>query len=291
MTTPALTKHLVELIRRTSTDLPKDVEEALEWARDVEREGSPARHALSVILRNVCAARQSSTPLCQDTGTPLFYVDHPCGWSTTALTEHIRAAVAIATRQALLRPNAVDSVSGKNSGDNLGFGLPSISFNEWSQGCLRVRLLLKGGGSENVSTQYSLPDASLNAARDLDGVRRAVLDAVQAAQGQGCAPGIVGVCIGGDRSEGYVESKRQLLRPLTDTNPDARLASLEKRILSEANSLGIGPMGFGGRVTLLAVKIGFRHRLPASFFVTVSYMCWACRRHQITYQDGRPDYA
>ena len=146
-----------------------------------------------------------------------------------------------------------------------------------------VTLLMKGGGSENMSRQYSLPDAALGAGRDLEGVRRCVLDAVQKAQGYGCAPGILGVCIGGDRACGFEEAKHQLLRSLDDSNADPELARLEKRVLKEANSLGIGPMGLGGKTTLLGVKIGSRPRVPASFFVTVAYLCWAARRQTVKF--------
>jgi fumarate hydratase class I len=139
-------------------------------------------------------------------------------------------------------------------------------------------MILKGGGSENVGAQYKLPDGRLKAGRDLDGVRRAVLDAVVEAQGKGCAPGVLGVCIGGDRVSAFEASKRQLLRPLTDRNPIPELAELEERLLREANGLGVGPMGFGGSTTLLAVKIGVLDRLPACYFVTVTYMCWADRK-------------
>lgn len=135
---------------------------------------------------------------------------------------------------------------------------------------------MKGGGSENMSRQYSLPDAALGAGRDLEGVRRCVLDAVVKAQGYGCAPGILGVCIGGDRATAYETAKCQLLRPLNEKPSD-----FESRLLKEANSLGIGPMGLGGKTTLLGVKVAFRPRVPASFFVTVAYMCWACRRRTI----------
>jgi len=146
----------------------------------------------------------------------------------------------------------------------------------------QIALLMKGGGSENMSCQFSLPDAALGAGRDLEGVRRAVLAAVQRAQGFGCAPGILGVSIGGDRASGFEEAKLQLLRNLDDTNADPQLARLERRILREANTLGIGPMGLGGKTTLLAVKIGSRPRVPASFFVTVAYLCWAARRRTLT---------
>ena len=138
--------------------------------------------------------------------------------------------------------------------------------------------MLKGGGCENVGAQYSLPHTELGAGRDLDGVRKVILDAVQKAQGKGCGPGVLGVCIGGDRGAGYVNSKEQLLRDLDDTNEHKDLKKLEKDIVETSNKLGIGPMGFGGKTTLLGCKVGVLNRLPASFFVSISYMCWAYRR-------------
>jgi fumarate hydratase class I len=138
--------------------------------------------------------------------------------------------------------------------------------------------MLKGGGCENVGAQYSLPHEPLHADRDLDGCRKVILDAVLQAQGKGCGPGVLGVCIGGDRATGYEFSKTQLLRTLDDRNPVPPLDALEQDVLKTANTLGIGPMGFGGRTTLLGVKIGAANRVPASYFVSISYMCWAFRR-------------
>ncbi|MEM5776093.1 MAG: fumarate hydratase, partial [Anaerolineaceae bacterium] len=227
-------------------------------------------------------AGKNSTPICQDTGTPIFYVRYPQGWSTRQLKEQITKAVAEATRRSYLRPNAVHSLSGKNSGNNVGDEhFPTIHFEEVDGEDLIIDLILKGGGCENVGAQYSLPDTRLKAGRDLEGVRKVVLDAVFKAQGQGCAPGVLGVTIGGDRGSGYLGSKEVLLRKLDDTNPDAELDALEKRITAEANQLGIGPMGFGGKTTVLGTKINTLHRLPASFFVTISYMCWAYRRRSM----------
>jgi fumarate hydratase class I len=140
---------------------------------------------------------------------------------------------------------------------------------------------MKGGGSENMSRQYSLPDSTLGAGRDLKGVEKCILDAVVKTQGYGCAPGILGVCIGGDRATGYEIAKEQLLRNLGDSSKDSCLAKMEKAILKKANSLGIGPMGLGGKTTLLGVKIASRPRVPASFFVTIAYMCWAARRRTV----------
>ncbi len=286
-----LTELLVELIRRASTDLPSDVEGALRAARDREDPGSAAASTLTVILENVALARAHSRPICQDTGTPIFYVRFPAGMSIRELQAQMEAAIAEATRRAYLRPNAVDSITGRNSGNNLGIGFPTFYWEEGEDEILDVALLLKGGGSENVSAQYSLPDESLHAGRDLEGVRRVVLAAVQKAQGEGCAPGFLGICIGGDRGTGYSWAKKQLLRPLDDVNPVPELAALEERLLRECNELGIGPMGFGGKTTILGVKIGAAHRLPASFFVTVAYMCWACRRARMTVRGGEVTYS
>lgn len=277
-----LTEAFVELIRRTSTDLPPDVEQALREAREREAPGSAAQGALDTILLNTEMSRQLSRPICQDTGTPIFEVYYPEGWSTRKLAEQIRRAVALATERAYLRPNAVDAISGENSGDNTGIEFPTIHFHEWDRDELKVELMLKGGGCENVGAQYSLPYAPLKAGRDLEGVRRVVLDAVHKAQGQGCAPGVLGVAIGGDRGSSYQFSKQQLFRPLGQRNPDPELARLEETIKEQANALGIGPMGFGGQTTVLDVQIDAMHRLPASFFVSVSYMCWANRRRSMT---------
>ncbi|HEX9118648.1 MAG TPA: fumarate hydratase [Anaerolineae bacterium] len=281
-----LVPHLIELVRRTATDLPADMEKALQRAQVEEDPGSAAQGALDAILENVRLSRASNTPICQDTGTPIFYVDYPTGWSTIELKKQIRQAVAEATAKAYLRPNSVDSLSGKNPGNNLGDDFPSLHFEEWEEDYLRVALMLKGGGCENVGAQYSLPDEKLGAGRDLEGVRRVVLDAVHQAQGLGCAPGVIGVAIGGDRGTSYVKSKEQFYRPLEDNSEDPRLAALEKRLTDEANRLGIGPMGFGGKTTVLNVKIDSLERLPASYFVTASYMCWADRRRTLTYRNG-----
>ena len=286
-----LTKHILELVRLAATDLPTDVEAGLRNAVGREAPGSAARGALETILKNVEVARQDSTPICQDTGTPIFYVYYPVGWSTRKLTEQIRTAVAEATALAYLRPNSVNAITGKNTGNNLGDDhFPSVHFEEIEGEELTVELMLKGGGCENVGAQYSLPNSELAAGRDLAGVRKVVLDAVYKAQGKGCAPGILGVAVGGDRGSSYYGSKEVLYRKLDDTNPDPELSALEDRLTVEANQLGIGPMGFGGQTTVLGAKIKGLHRLPASYFVSVSYMCWAFRRRRMTVQDGQVNY-
>jgi fumarate hydratase class I len=187
------------------------VEKSLRKAVEKETPGSAARGALETILKNVELSRKNSSPICQDTGTPIFYVKYPAGWSTLKLKQQIRTALAEATKKSYMRPNAVDAVYDKNSGNNLGGDdFPYIHFEEVEGEELIIELMLKGGGCENVGAQYSLPDNRLGADRDLAGVRKVVLDAVHKAQGQGCAPGILGVSIGGDRGSGYIASKEVL---------------------------------------------------------------------------------
>jgi fumarate hydratase class I len=289
---PDLTAQILEFVRLTATDLPPDVEKKLRQSRDEEAKGSAAQGALDTIIKNVEMARENSTPICQDTGTPIFYVFYPEGWSTRKIRAQIEEAVIQATEKSYLRPNSVNSLTGKNTGNNSGDEhYPTVHFQEVDGDRLEMELILKGGGCENVSTQYKLPDSGLKAGRDLDGVRKTVLDAVVKAQGKGCAPGILGVAIGGDRGSSYVGAKEALLRQLDDTNPDQPLAELEERITNEANQLDIGPMGFGGKTTVLGTKIKNLHRLPASFFVSVAYMCWAYRRRRMIYDQGKVTYS
>lgn len=277
-----LALNILELIRITSTDLPAPVEERLREAQANEQTGTAAHEALHAILANVELARKNSTPICQDTGVPAFFVHYPAELKPGDITHHIRNATALATQNAYLRPNAVDALSGNNTGNNLGDeNFPIIHFTPIEGNILTIDLILKGGGCENVGAQYSLPDTRLHADRNLEGVRKVVLDAVYQAQGQGCAPGFLGVAIGGDRGTSYTVAKQVLLKSLDDENEDKKLMELEGRITKEANELGIGPMGFGGKSTILVTKIASTHRLPASFFVSISYMCWAFRRRKM----------
>lgn len=287
-----LTSEILELVRFTSTNLPPDVEKKIRSAVGQEEFGSAAEGALKTIITNVEMAHDNSTPICQDTGTPIFYVHYPEGWSTRKLRAQIQAAVTQATKKSYLRPNSVDAISGKNTGDNSGDDhYPTIHFEEIDEDQpLVIELMLKGGGCENVGAQYKLPDNRLGAGRDLAGVRKVVLDAVHQAQGKGCAPGALGVSIGGDRGASYLASKEALFRDLDDENSDEVLAELEERLTDEANQLGVGPMGFGGKTTVLATKIKGLHRLPASYFVSVSYMCWAYRRRKMTYANSEVTY-
>src|SRR5437868_1866687 len=273
-----LDNSLLEIIRRTSAEIPEDVESAIVCSLEEEKKGTIAESALKIIEKNIELAKQKSQPICQDTGSIIFYVDCPIGFDQIGFEEAARSAVTEATKKGYLRQNSVDSLTGVNDGTNVGPGSPAIHFHQHRSPEVNVRLVLKGGGCENVGAQYSLPNEKLKANRDLDGCRKVILDAVLQAQGKGCGPGILGVCIGGDRATGYEFSKQQFLRRLEDKNPVSELDNLERDVLDTANELGIGPMGFGGKTTLLGVKICAANRLPASFFVSVSYMCWAYRR-------------
>ena len=281
-----ITEHLVELIRSTSADLSPDVEGALAAACGVEEDASAAKGALQTILENVGMSRSTDRPICQDTGTPVFHIWYPQGQSQRRLREQIESAVRLATEKSYLRPNAMEPLSGKNSGDNTGVDFPTVHFEEWDNDYLQIALMLKGGGSENCGCQYTVPSPEFPASRDIKGVRKAVLDAAFKAQGLGCAPGILGVGIGGDRASSMLKAKEQFFRPLGDNNPDPELDKMEKKLHREINELGIGPMGFGGKTTVLGVKMAQLHRVPASFFVSVAYMCWADRRKIMTIKNG-----
>jgi fumarate hydratase class I len=276
-----LKDSLIELITQTSTNLPPDVRAAMGHALEDEISGTQAAQALGIIATNIDMAQQDEGPICQDTGMPTFMVHTPVGVNQLQLKRAIREAVAEATRRGKLRPNSVDSLTGKNSGDNLGEETPVIHFEQWEEDEIEVKLILKGGGCENKNIQYSLPcelDHLGRADRNIEGVRRCILHAVWQAQGQGCAPGAVGVCIGSDRAHGYVLAKNQLFRTLDDVNPVQELAKLEAEVMEEANRIGVGAMGFGGKVSLIGCKVCAANRLPASFFVSVAYDCWAFRR-------------
>src|SRR5260221_7100101 len=266
--------NVLELIRRTSAYLPPDVSTVIEMQRALEQAGSKADLALSLVSQNIGLAKRLSAPICQDTGTITFYIKTPLGFDQLELEDVCRDAVAEATAKGYLRQNSVDSVTGKNTGNNLGPGSPVFHWHQQRKNTVEVKLVLKGGGCENMSAQYSLPTtiAGKRWDRDLEGVRGCILDAVWQAQGKGCGPGFLGVCIGGDRASGYEFAKEQLLRGLDDANSVPELAALEARILHEANQLDIGPVGFGGKLTLGSCKVRARNRLPASFFVSIAYM-------------------
>ncbi len=280
-------ESMYKLIVETSTNLPNDVRRSILKAKQNENEGTTAALSLGTITQNISMADQNVSPICQDTGMPTFEIKVPVGINQIEMKKAIKEAIAEATKNGKLRPNSVDSLTGENSGNNLGDGTPIIHFEQWEKDEIDVRLVLKGGGCENKNVQYSLPaelEGLGRAGRDLDGIRKCILHSVYQAQGQGCSAGFIGVGIGGDRISSYSLAKEQLFRSVEDVNPNEDLRKLEDYIMEHANKLGIGTMGFGGEATLLGCKVGTINRLPASFFVSVAYNCWAFRRLGVTLQ-------
>lgn len=281
---------IVELIRRASANLPEDVIARLESMRDLEEPKSRARRTLDSIFRNIEMAKEASRPICQDTGTVTFDIGYPFGMRQSDIEDAAQEAVRIATTKNYLRPNVVDSFSGKIKSDNVGAGHPAIYFDQVDDDVFKIMLVLKGGGCENVGAQYTLPRPDMGAGRDLNGIKKVCLDSVEIALGRGCSPGVLGIGIGGDRAQSFKLSKRQLHRKIDDANPDPMLAELEEWVLKNGNKLGIGPMGFGGETTLFGVKAGVMDRIPASYFVAITYMCWAYRRRSMTVINGEVSY-
>ncbi|MGM9988457.1 MAG: fumarate hydratase [Bacillaceae bacterium] len=275
---------MYQLIVETSTKLPKDVRRAVKRAHEAENVGTRSAMALDTIVNNINMADENISPICQDTGLPTFKIKTPVGVNQLLIEKAIIQAVIQATKDGKLRPNSVDSLFGKNSGDNIGPGTPVIKFQQWEEDYIDVRLILKGGGCENKNIQYSLPcelEGLGKAGRDIDGIRKCIMHSVYQAQGQGCSAGFIGVGIGGDRASGYELAKAQLFRNVDDVNEIEELRQLEDYVMEHANELGIGTMGFGGETTLLGCKIGVSNRIPASFFVSVAYNCWAFRRQGV----------
>jgi fumarate hydratase, class I len=274
-------ESMYKLIVETSTKLPKDVRRAIKTAKEQENAGTRSAMSLATITNNIKMADDNVSPICQDTGLPTFKIKVPVGANQLEMKKAIYEAIALATKDGKLRPNSVDSLTGDNSGDNLGGGTPVIKFDQWEKDYIDARLILKGGGCENKNIQYSLPcelEGLGRAGRDLDGIRKCIMHSVYQAQGQGCSAGFIGVGIGGDRSSGYDLAKEQLFRSNDDVNENEDLRKLEEYVMANANKLGIGTMGFGGETTLLGCKVGVMNRIPASFFVSVAYNCWAFRR-------------
>ena len=278
-----LTNAITELYRKAATELPNDITLALK--NSLNNEDNNAKNILNDILKNIELAKQQQKPICQDTGTPIFYVNYNRKFSQKELRGSIIEATKQATKIVPLRPNAVDPLTGKNSGDNTGINIPVIHFNEWNKDFLEISLMLKGGGSENISQEYKLPNSSLQAGRDINGIKKCIIDAMFKAQGKGCSPNIIGVGIGGTKDVAISLAKKQLLRKLDDKNNDEQLMEIENDMLDKVNKLGIGPIGLGGKTTALDVKIAKQHRHPASFFIAVSFMCWACRRKTLIFRE------
>jgi len=280
--------NVVKIIEKSVVDLPEDVENAIRRAEKVEKD-ERARILLNNILDNIEIARKNSTPICQDTGIPIFYVKigSEVGTNTIKIITEIRDIIVTAVREATekipLRPNVVHPLTRENSGDNTGIGVPIIEF-EFLDGMdyIEITAFPKGAGSENVSC-FKMLDV-LNG---IEGVKEFVIDVVARSNGKPCPPVIVGVGIGGTSDKAMSIAKRALLRKVGSHNPRKEFADLENELYKKINELGIGPMGIGGNTTCLAVHIENANCHTASLPVAVNLQCWAARKATVRiYGDG-----
>lgn len=270
---------IVELYKKVATSIPPDVEDAIK--KSLSSEKNPRdRESLTRIANTIRTSRQTPRPACIDTGIPIFKVKVPRGLSHTEMTNTLREATAIATQKVPLALSAVDILTGENSGDNTGLGFPVIYLTEAPDDTLTVDLMLRAGDCENYGRAYSLPVEKLHAERDLDGVRKCVLDCVKRAGGKGCPPYTIGVGIGATRDQVAVLAVHQLFRKLPDESEYPVIAELEQRLLREVNE-GTGPIGNGGGATAIGIKIGINHRHPEAYLVEVALSCWANRRGRL----------
>ena len=276
----------VNLLRLAITELPKDVKEALQKAYQ-EETSEAGKTQLKAILDNVELAERTRTPMCQDTGTIIFYIKAGAEVKNLDKIENaLRNATKRATNEVPLRPNAVDPFKQKNTGNNTGRNIPYINWEIVPGNTLEITVLPKGGGSENVCVTGMLVPGE-----GIKGLKKFVIDSVIKAGSKPCPPNILGVAIGGGTDISMKLAKKALLRPLNHPNSDPEIAKLEKELLEAANQTGIGPMGLGGKFTVLGVNIDYAARHPASYPAAVAFNCWAARRATARiHPDGRVEY-
>lgn len=274
------------LLRLAAVRLPEDVKAALKRAYELER-NPIGRLQLENILENIRLAEEGNVPLCQDTGIIFFYLRAGLGFGgLNSIESALHRAVRRATLEIPLRPNSVDFFTNENSGDNTGRHLPYISWELFDGDYLDITVLLKGGGSENTCALKMLDPSA-----GLEGVKAFALDSVIKAGGKPCPPTVIGVGLGGGADIAMSLAKRALLKPLNEENPSRDAAKLERELYELINMTGIGPMGLGGDITTLAVKVEYAHRHPASYPVAIAFQCWAVRRAAARiYSDGRVEY-
>jgi fumarate hydratase subunit alpha len=255
--------------------LPRDVCDAFESALKQE-ESALGKAVLGKLIENKEVAQKEGLALCQDTGSAVVFIEWGCqvllhgGDLFRAVNEGVRQAY----RDGYYRKSIVNDplFDRKNTGDNT----PCILHVEMAEGDkVRITVAPKGGGSENMSALRMLKPAE-----GLEGAKKFVLDTVESAGGNPCPPVIVGVGIGGTMEKAALLSKKALLREVHEKNGDSRYAALEEDLLKEINDLGIGPMGFGGRVTALAVHIEFFPCHIASLPVAVNIQCHSARHKE-----------
>ncbi len=277
MSVTTVAAQIEEAIRRASILIPKDVEEALSRAAK-EEDSEIARSQLQAILEDVRIAREERRPICQDTGIISFYVtagyDFP---HTGEIVKILREPLVSATKGIPLRPNTTHPLTGGNPGDNTGPYMPMVDVMFTDGDGLTIDVLPKGGGSENISFLFMLTPAA-----GIKEFRRRLVDHIQKAGGKPCPPLVLGVGLGSPADLALRLAKRSLTRPLGHHHPEKKIADLEKALLEDVNGLGVGPMGLGGKTTVLDVHVEYTHRHPASYPVALSVQCWADRRARVT---------
>ena len=274
----------VELLRKTVTRMTDDVVNELKNAMKNETEEVP-RMQLKAILDNLELAEKTTTPLCQDTGVTIFYVNLPRCLNVD-VEKGIIEGVRTATKEVPLRPNAVHPLTRKNPGDNVGRKMPYVNFKIWDKDYIEITVMTKGAGSENMS-QLSM----LTPSQGVKGVKEFILNVVLKAGSNPCPPTILGVGIGGSSDIATKLAKEALLRPIDKPNEDAEIASMEKELKDALNDLGIGVMGLGGKTTVLGVNIEYAFCHTASLPVAVNVQCWAARRGTAQiFPDGKVKY-
>ncbi len=276
---------VVEAIRLAVTRVTPETEEALSKAVDAEDEEGP-KVQLKAILENICVGKDECVPICQDTGTITFFVEVGADFPDLGkIREILTEAVIEATSAIPLRPNAIHPISHDNTGNNTGRFIPSIHWDIVEGDELTLQVMPKGGGSENMSKLVMMTPG-----KGLKGVKEIVIDQVAAMEGKPCPPTVVGVGIGGGADMALELAKKALLRKVGERHPEKEIADIEEELLEKINRLGIGPMGIGGKTTILDVKIEYAHRHPASFPVAVVPQCWANRQAKVVVKsDGSMD--
>lgn len=272
---------IVELIRKAETELPDDVIKALEKANKIEE--GVAKTQIEAILKNIELAKKSKRPMCQDTGIQTFFVtvgiDFP---EINKLKDIIINGVKKGTKEIPLRPNTVDPFLGINHKDNIGDNIPFITWDFKKGSDVHIIALPKGGGSENMSKLGMLKPGV-----GIEGVKDFIVEEMIKAAGNPCPPTVVGVGIGGGADLSLKLGKKALLRPVGERHKDKKIAAIEEELIKRINNSGIGPMGLGGKTTVLDVHIEKAHRHPASLPVGIAVQCWADRRaHIVIHKDG-----
>jgi fumarate hydratase subunit alpha len=275
---------VVELLRKTVVKLPADVEEALQRAHDAEADEVP-KMQLKAILDNIKLAEEGNTPMCQDTGVTIFYVTLPKKCEVD-VERGIVEGVRRATAEVPLRPNAVHPITRKNPADNVGDGMPYINWKVGKNDFIEITVMTKGAGSENMSQL-----AMLTPSQGVKGIKEFVLSTVLKASGNPCPPTVLGVGIGGSSDICMKLAKQALLRPLNERNRNPEVAKLETELLDALNMLGIGPMGLGGKTTVLGLNIEYAYCHTASLPVAINVQCWAARRGTVRiHPDGKLEF-